>query len=1098
MSADSFTFSNTLSKGSVYESDSILQAYRDDAASRLTDEVPEAISNEQIQKGDPILETYRVEDDAIHGGMGSVWRVHHLNWDTDLAMKRPQPRFFAEGSDRRKEEFISECEHWIDLGLHPNIVSCYYVREIGGVPTIFSEWMDGGSLKDVIQSGRLYEGTEKEVRARLLDIALQAARGLQYAQEKGLIHQDVKPGNILLSQKWDAKVADFGLAKAQSQLTDGQKAVSSGYTLAYCPQAQAEGATPEKWMDVYAWALTVAEMYLGQRPWGTGAQAPSILQSALPQARVKLPEGLGDLLTRCLKEHMDGFAALETALVEIYRNDVGADHPRPKYTVAGDAADNLNNYAMSMVDLGRPQAAEAAWDEAIRRFPGHAASVLNRAFFLWHEARIEDKDVLDAFKALPDSPEKAAARETFALESGEKSSLEDGTPSSDIPLEEVRDHVYDASFETNERLWVALRDNLDRFDADTGQRLNSITRQQAGQYLELAAATADGAALYTGEADKLLRVDMAAACALTPVTLVPSRQERADRYPDVTVKGKKYTFIPDKVQWKSLWLEEGDSMLAVVEESRWRNPDDWEKFGFWCNYPHRRTSPKPPHVDEKVRYHVLRYRLEGPDRAVLSSITPVVYKVDESLEGDRALKCKLANSKAEACTRPQDRWRSVVSRDYLGRPMTRLKDAVSGRYVRSCEIIVFSPDNKRYLAKEEGLKICRTPERGAGNRLYALCRVKDVATLQREEEAARSVRTAFEQAMARRAYDDAIARFEAYRALPDKQDAAETVAMERRLDGVCRRERLHHLAPPAADTSLFDMTPFTQHWIFIYGDSYRVSDRGTASLKYSPCAAPVAKAQELVKGKLPLTYRNDAGEKKTLEGDMVFTRLLSDDLKIAYVSVEKRGPGAKLGAVEVDLTTGKMKVAALNVGAPLPSPDGTRMVARRYDDLVVFEGSLTGTLLHIDTGGRGSIVQLTIFPDGRFALYHAANPYRYGVVGLHPERKEADGDHAQSVVLPPEPENPAGMDYHGVCLTRDGCHLLRQFTEKHVVYENGLNVVKGKKPVDIPWLRLSWTYDPPTPGQARKGEGNKVPAPQGQDAAAPKKGLFARLFGKKG
>ena len=73
-----FSFGNTLSKGSVYESDSICVAYLDDAQSRLADGVrPEAISNEEIHRGDDILETYRVEDDAIHGGMGSVWRVYH-------------------------------------------------------------------------------------------------------------------------------------------------------------------------------------------------------------------------------------------------------------------------------------------------------------------------------------------------------------------------------------------------------------------------------------------------------------------------------------------------------------------------------------------------------------------------------------------------------------------------------------------------------------------------------------------------------------------------------------------------------------------------------------------------------------------------------------------------------------------------------------------------------------------------------------------------------------------------------------------------------------------------------------------------------------
>ena len=116
------------------------------------------------------------------------------------------------------------------------------MREIGGVPTIFSEWMDNGSLKDCIKDGSLYEGTEEEVQERILDIAIQTARGLKYSHENGLIHQDVKPGNILLTKGWDAKVADFGLAKAQSQLTENEKPVSTGYTIQYCPREQAEGA----------------------------------------------------------------------------------------------------------------------------------------------------------------------------------------------------------------------------------------------------------------------------------------------------------------------------------------------------------------------------------------------------------------------------------------------------------------------------------------------------------------------------------------------------------------------------------------------------------------------------------------------------------------------------------------------------------------------------------------------------------------------------------------------------------------------------------------------------------------------------------------
>ena len=375
---EELSFSNSLSKGSVYESDSIFGAYQHDAESRLADGVrPVAISNEEIHKGDDIIQTYRVEDDAIHGGMGSVWRVYHQSWNTDLAMKRPQPRFFAEGSDQRKAEFVAECEHWINLGLHPNIVSCYYVRDISGVPTIFSEWMDGGGLKDAIQSGRLYEGAEDEVQARILDIAIQTARGLMYSHENGLIHQDVKPGNILLTGDWEAKVADFGLAKAQSQLHDGEKPASSGYTPAYCPKEQAEGAEAAVWMDVYAWALTVLEMYLGRRPWQTGAEAPARFAECIDVARVPVSEPVAALLKRCLTERPGDLRAMEQGLEKAWLAQTGVLYPRAQPTAAADTTDSLNNRALSFLDLGMAETARELLDAALKKDPDAALARFN-------------------------------------------------------------------------------------------------------------------------------------------------------------------------------------------------------------------------------------------------------------------------------------------------------------------------------------------------------------------------------------------------------------------------------------------------------------------------------------------------------------------------------------------------------------------------------------------------------------------------------------------------------------------------------------------------------------------------------------------------
>ena len=397
-----FSFSNSLSKGSVYESDSIFGAYQHDAESRLADGIrPEAISNEQIHRGDVILETYNVEDDAIHGGMGSVWRVHHNSWNTDLAMKRPQPRFFAEGSNQRKADFVAECEHWINLGLHPNIVSCYYVRDIGSVPTIFSEWMDGGSLKDAIQSGRLYEGAEDEVQARILDIAIQTARGLMYSHEQGLIHQDVKPGNILLTKDWEAKVADFGLAKAQSQLTDGERPVSSGYTLAYCPKAQAEGASAEKWMDVYAWALTVLEMFLGDRPWQMGAEAPARFEEIIGTARVPISEPVAALLKRCLTEQPGDLRAMGWGLEKAWLARTGIPYPRAEPAAAADTTDSLNNRALSFLDLGMADTARGLLDAALKKDPDAALARFNHDLMRMH-GDWETQKGDDAYRVMDD------------------------------------------------------------------------------------------------------------------------------------------------------------------------------------------------------------------------------------------------------------------------------------------------------------------------------------------------------------------------------------------------------------------------------------------------------------------------------------------------------------------------------------------------------------------------------------------------------------------------------------------------------------------------------------------------------------------------
>ena len=407
-------------------------AIKAEGTTTITDgyDISAAAENAAIARGDTLLDAYTVESDAIEGGMGSVWRVHHKGWNADLAMKRPKPALFQ--TQNQVVRFTHECEAWINLGLHPNIVSCYYVRNLYGVPTIFSEWMDGGSLADAIGKGTLYGGVQEEQKESILDIAIQFARGLHYAHEAGLIHQDVKPDNLLLTKDGEAKVADFGLAQARAHLTvlegdptiaDSGKTMlspSGGYTPAYCSMEQMDGKALTRRTDVYSWAVSVMEMYVGSRPWANGVVAGLGCQSYLEDTRVPMSEAMKELLENCLAAEPDDrphdFESVEAKLREIYRAETGKPYPRPTPKAAADTADSLNNRALSMLDLGKTGEAERLWEMAQEKDPANGLAVYNKSLHLWRSGAIDDTSAISAVWARDHSLLPALAAERAAGE----------------------------------------------------------------------------------------------------------------------------------------------------------------------------------------------------------------------------------------------------------------------------------------------------------------------------------------------------------------------------------------------------------------------------------------------------------------------------------------------------------------------------------------------------------------------------------------------------------------------------------------------------------------------------------------------------------
>ncbi|SHN47005.1 protein kinase domain-containing protein [Cryptosporangium aurantiacum] len=370
---------------------------------------------EAWQVGDRIADLYEVRDVHGQGAMGLVYRVRHLAWDVDLAVKSPRPELFATEVDR--ERFVREAQTWVSLGLHPNVCACHYVRSFDGVPRVFAEYVGGGSLRDRIDDRRLYQGEPDVVLARVLDLAIQIAWGLAHAHGHAVVHQDVKPANILLTDGGTAKVTDFGLARAAGTggatapaLRDGSILVTvGGLTPAYASPEQAARAPVGRRSDIWSFAVTVLEMFTGELTWMAGPAAGAALaayrepESAADLA-VPMPSSVADVLASCLTDDPAGRPAtlddVAARLVDAYESETGSRYGRPRPAAAQLRADELTNHALSLLDLGREDDAQRVFAEALRTDPRHLEAVFNVGLLRWRTGLIRDDELIAELEAV--------------------------------------------------------------------------------------------------------------------------------------------------------------------------------------------------------------------------------------------------------------------------------------------------------------------------------------------------------------------------------------------------------------------------------------------------------------------------------------------------------------------------------------------------------------------------------------------------------------------------------------------------------------------------------------------------------------------------
>lgn len=323
---------------------------------------------------------YEVKGQLGEGGMGKVYQVHHRGWHVDLAVKTPKPEIFSHAGG--EEAFMREAETWVNLDPHPHIVSCYYVRTLDGIPCVFAEYVDGGSLAHWIHQQTLYAGGPHKALERILDVALQCAWGLHGAHEQGLVHQDVKPANVLMTHDGTAKVTDFGLAKARvlagevGPWAGGRSLLVSvgGMTPAYCSPEQARGEPLAHTSDIWSWAVSVLEMCVGTVTWAHGAVAHERFAALRAEDfLVPLPPAMAALLRACLaprpEQRPDTMQTVARRLLDVYHALLGRAYYREEPTHLARRSAAVNNRAVSLIDLAQGQRAEQSLAQWVAEHP---------------------------------------------------------------------------------------------------------------------------------------------------------------------------------------------------------------------------------------------------------------------------------------------------------------------------------------------------------------------------------------------------------------------------------------------------------------------------------------------------------------------------------------------------------------------------------------------------------------------------------------------------------------------------------------------------------------------------------------------------------